>query len=146
MTDINILFLVSRVILRLAILPFNSPTNLLKVIAQGTESLKVFEASSDIIITSMSDFEITRCDADLPPHMGQRIHKSPLLEPLQAWGKTAENFWQANMTSPRKGSTWDALSCRTLLWRSLAGEKRSVVGEWLRQQVITSLSEGFEYF
>ena len=43
------------------------------------------------------------------------------------------------MTWPERTQTWDAITSRLLLWRSIA--EGSTVGEWARRQVIENLQK-----
>jgi nucleolar pre-ribosomal-associated protein 1 len=74
------------------------------------------------------------------------LHGAPdLLEPMseqdpvQVWGEGVEALWRITMTLESKTPTWDALTCRLLLWRAIVGEDGSAVGEWARKEVVRNL-------
>lgn len=58
---------------------------------------------------------------------------------LRVWGSGVEALWRASMNSAEKLTTWDALSCRMLLWRALVGEEEGQVGEWVRKELMRAL-------
>jgi nucleolar pre-ribosomal-associated protein 1 len=60
-------------------------------------------------------------------------------DPVKQWGEGVEALWRITMTLENKIPAWDALTCRLLLWRSIAGEDGSSVGEWARREVVRNL-------
>ncbi|PPR04905.1 hypothetical protein CVT24_007149 [Panaeolus cyanescens] len=86
------------------------------------------------------------------PHRSNTIHQriqvddhevSPTaLQPkLVAWGTNLELLWQACMLTTQSKDTWDALTPRLLLWRSLIGEQNTAIGEWARKEVVGNVKK-----
>jgi len=58
---------------------------------------------------------------------------------LVLWGKVIVTLWRTAMGFNIKPSSWDRLTLRLLIWRSIAGEEGATEGEWARQEVIRNL-------
>ena len=58
---------------------------------------------------------------------------------LALWGKVVVTLWRVVMGFDIKPSSWDRLTLRLLIWRSIAGEKGATEGEWARQEVVRNL-------
>jgi len=76
----------------------------------------------------------------LPPHPAPRLFDVPDTHFIEVWGECVEALWRIAMTRDAKCEGWDELTCRLLVWRSIAGENRSVVGEWARKEVLRNLN------
>lgn len=135
-SDINQLLLISRVMLRIAILPFDSPNNLVATVVHAARSLRSCE--DNLQYTLIEDEVANKSEQNLPPHTSQHIHTLYSLPPFTAWGKTVENLWQVSMACTDRNPSWNDLSCRLLFWRSIAGSHQSPAGEWLRQEILAT--------
>jgi nucleolar pre-ribosomal-associated protein 1 len=78
-------------------------------------------------------------DGDRDPQLFHRAHglyNNPEKESVQVWGRAVESLWRVTMTSEHKKRSWDELTCRMLIWRSIAGEESSDICEWTRREVV----------
>lgn len=74
------------------------------------------------------------------PHGAFRLHDVPQLSDsalCEAQGDVIEQLWRVSMlvSVGEKLPAWDELSSLLLVWRACVGE-RSVVGEWVRREVV----------
>ncbi|KAH9931396.1 ribosome 60S biogenesis N-terminal-domain-containing protein [Amylocystis lapponica] len=76
----------------------------------------------------------------LPPHSASRLYEVPDADSIQVWGKCVETLWHISMTTNEMCPEWDELTARLLVWRSIAGAERCLVGEWARKEVLRNLS------
>lgn len=75
-----------------------------------------------------------------PPHDASRLSNTLTInDPLQTWGKTVEKLWYITMILDRKPRVWETLTNRLLVWRGIAGEEASPIGEWARKETIRML-------
>ncbi|TDL17669.1 hypothetical protein BD410DRAFT_754176 [Rickenella mellea] len=148
--DIDSLRLFSRVLLRLALLPFPPPRSISLTLQSAVHALEAFEAKSDLPIPSalhfFPDSAAEEGNASQPPHGSYGLHQVTSTKGdddlLRAWGDCVERLWQVAMVCNEKDAAWDALSCRLLVWRALVGEGGTEVGEWARKEVVRCLGAG----
>lgn len=79
-----------------------------------------------------------------PPHGAFRLHEVPQLSDsalCEAQGDVIEQLWRVSMLMrvEKKLPAWDELSSLLLVWRARVGE-RSVVGEWVRREVVRNMT------
>jgi len=131
--------LVAPSILRLGLLPGPLTPHLSALLTKAAGCLRKLEGSIDIATYTQSTSE-PRHNHAIPPHKAQGLHEPPTFRhPLQLWGKSVEALWRVSMLLEEKHPTWDGLSCRLLVWRSIVGERGSLVGEWARRETIRNL-------
>jgi len=63
---------------------------------------------------------------------------------LALWGKIIATLWRVIMGFNVKPSSWDGLTLRLLVWRSIAGERGTTEGEWARREVVCSLRSTYD--
>ncbi|KAI0938875.1 hypothetical protein AcW1_004074 [Taiwanofungus camphoratus] len=76
----------------------------------------------------------------MPPHHAPRLFDIPEPNSIDIWGSCVEALWRVSMTQERKFAEWDELTCRLLIWRSIAGKDGSAAGEWARREVVKNLA------
>ncbi|KAJ7644108.1 ribosome 60S biogenesis N-terminal-domain-containing protein [Roridomyces roridus] len=130
-----VLPIAAPVVLRLGALPGPCPSTFAELLDSCLKGLVLLETHLDISQTSI----LPSVASDLPPHGGEDLQAAADRDPLLTWGTSVECFWQASMTLPGKSLVWDALTSRLLVWRSIVGEERSVVGEWARKLTVKNL-------
>lgn len=129
------------VILRLSAIPGPSPHGLLELLDYSFKGVELLEAQLDIPrsrspgLRGLGNAPL-QCMA---PHSGEDLHVVSDYDLLQTWGKSVEYLWQVAMTLSVKPSVWDPLTSRLLVWRSVAGEQGSAVGEWARMVTVQNL-------
>lgn len=101
--------------------------DLLRVVNIALKSLKVLE--NDLWIPDDSEV----FGADLP------FENSPEENPLILWGKVVVRLWQVVMGYGTKPTTWDGLTLRLVIWRSIAGERATPEGEWARREAVNNI-------
>jgi hypothetical protein len=57
----------------------------------------------------------------------------------ETWSNIVVQLWRVSMMLPNAGVAWESLTSRLLYWRSVSRQYGGV-GEWVRQQVVYSLS------
>ncbi|KAL7281927.1 hypothetical protein ACG7TL_003394 [Trametes sanguinea] len=132
------------VLLRLAVLPGSHTSHTPALLARGVHWLQEMEADVAIPATgrlpSIVDVDHDKKSA-VHLHRSQHLfHPAPQVS-TELWGDCVESLWRVSMTLPHKTAEWDALSSRLLVWRSIAGTRRTEAGEWARRQVLENLRE-----
>lgn len=142
-SDLNLMNLLCRVILRLSLLPYPPATAIDRTIVSATAKLQKMEAPIDVATASTSALTLflssekqQKSEAPHAPHEVSRVTEDPLL----LWGACVEALWRSAMQLEAKCAAWDALSARILLWRSIVGAEGSQAGEWARKQASAALS------
>ncbi|KAI9059024.1 hypothetical protein FKP32DRAFT_1761266 [Trametes sanguinea] len=132
------------VILRLAVLPGNPCSHTPALLARGVHWLREMEAEV-AIPTSDQLPPILDVDRDKKPtvhrHRSQHLFDPAPQVSTELWGECVESLWRVSMALPHKTAEWDALSSRLLIWRSIAGTRRTEAGEWARREVLENLRE-----
>ena len=135
--DIKLLRLLTRSMSRLTA---NSTTSSLaglsNVLDVATDRLVVAETSLDC---SLHEWSLSMNSCVLPPHSSHGLHRFSFESELDSWGHAVEDLWKASMTSEVKGTAWDRLTPRLLVWRATVGERSSPVGEWARREMLSML-------
>lgn len=109
------------------------------LLTQALKGLEKFETSQDISLELNKTSSPEESARSLPPHGAHGLHElGGSTDLVRAWGESVEMLWRVGMTFDDKPSTWDALSNRLLIWRSVAGME-CTVGEWARKEVIHNL-------
>lgn len=131
------LHLATQVILRLSMLPGPSVPNLPRLLSKSLVWLDRLE--HDIAFSTLTPSSANN-SSTLAPFSSYALHEQPILESSEAWGSAVEALWHISMTLSEKGtSSWDELTSRTLIWRSMAKQDDCKVGEWVRGQVIQNI-------
>ncbi|KIL65208.1 hypothetical protein M378DRAFT_162474 [Amanita muscaria Koide BX008] len=115
-----------------------TPAALSALLDSALGALAMIEVTLDVPVEA----EVAPCDLTLPPHSAVSLH-DPAQEdslPISVWGRSVEMLWQTAMNLDSKPISWDALTIRILLWRSIVGAEKSVVGEWARTSVVRSIA------
>ncbi|KAJ7675860.1 ribosome 60S biogenesis N-terminal-domain-containing protein [Mycena polygramma] len=126
------------VILRLSALPGPSPHALSELLDYSLNGVELLETHLDISHSQTTGLRNAQL-LGVPPHSGEELQVVGDYDPLLAWGRSVEYLWQASMTLSERPSVWDALTSRLLVWRSVAGEEGSVVGEWARTATVQNI-------
>ncbi|RDB20241.1 Uncharacterized protein C14G10.02 [Hypsizygus marmoreus] len=126
-------------LLRLSLLPGPPIPGLPILLNDALKCLLSLEASTIIPPTSIQVSPLHHpCT---PLYRAHEIHEAfPCEDSLQIWGTAVESLWRVTMTLEEKPPAWDAITCRTLLWRALVGVDGSTLGEWTRTQVICNMA------
>ncbi|PCH41704.1 hypothetical protein WOLCODRAFT_101082 [Wolfiporia cocos MD-104 SS10] len=124
-------------VLRLSLLPGAPVSRLPRIIARGVGFLQSLEA--DVHVSSGQ--LLGSSGASLAPHSARGLFDAPDADAVRDWGACVEALWRATMAidAPSVCAEWDDLTPRLLVWRAIAGEKESTVGEWARREVVRSL-------
>lgn len=120
--------------LRLALLA-HEDVDLQPLIISSVSKLRELEVT---ILIPQSPLQISACVSG-PFHYAKSLHDLPEEDPMQTWGKAVEFLWRISMKSGNSGSSWNELSSRILLWRSIVGEEGSEISEWARREVVNNL-------
>ncbi|KAF7346277.1 hypothetical protein MSAN_01854900 [Mycena sanguinolenta] len=134
----GILASIAPVIWRLAALPGPSAHSLRELLGFSSDGLQLLETHLDLP-RSRTRGLMSGSVPCMPPHSGEELHVTGDYSPLLTWGQSVEYLWQASMTLSDPPPVWDALTSRLLVWRSIAGEKGSPVGEWARILTVQNL-------
>ncbi|KAJ6512246.1 ribosome 60S biogenesis N-terminal-domain-containing protein [Mycena vitilis] len=126
------------VILRLSALLGPSPHALSELLDCTLNGVELLETHLDIPRSQVTGLRSAQL-LGVPPHSGEELQVVGDYDPLLAWGRSVEYLWQASMTLSERPSVWDALTSRLLVWRSVAGEEGSVVGEWARTATVQNI-------
>lgn len=121
------------VILRLGVMaPEDDGTSLLV----DTALMELKQLETTIVVPgNMND------DGNLEPqpfHYAQGLYEIPEREPVQVWGRAVETLWRVAMSCEKKNPSWDELTYRLLVWRSIAGEES--VREWTRREAVMMMN------
>lgn len=101
--------------------------DLLRVVDLALKSLNVLENNLRI-----------QCDPeDLRPNLRPGGFSGE--NPLALWGKVVVTLWQVVMGFSTKPTSWDGLTPRLVVWRSIAGERGALEAEWARREAIRNL-------
>ncbi|KIK54460.1 hypothetical protein GYMLUDRAFT_1022449 [Collybiopsis luxurians FD-317 M1] len=131
--------LLSGIVLRLALLPGRALVQMPTLLSRCVDMIK--EREIPVSITTLPvDFE----PLFKAPHGAFRLHEVPQLSSTvlcASHGESIEQLWRVAMMvdEEKKLPAWDELTSILLIWRAWIGE-RSVEGEWVRKQVIRSIS------
>ena len=127
------------VALRLSLLPGLPIPHMPLLIGRLLQLLKSFEKEVILPISHRKERSAVRSWTS-PPHGAHGLFESTgNHDPLEVWGDGVEALWRVTMSLESKIPTWDALTCRLLLWRAIVGEDSSAVGEWARREVVRNL-------
>lgn len=127
------------VALRLSLCPGLPCRHLVSLVNRLLIFLKRFEKQTELPVSYRMDVYRARSPLS-PPHGALGLHDTPSCDDrVQMWGYAVEALWRMTMTFETKTSTWDALTCRLLLWRAIVGEDASAIGEWARREVVRIL-------
>ncbi|KAF9040788.1 ribosome 60S biogenesis N-terminal-domain-containing protein [Panaeolus papilionaceus] len=149
------------VVLRLASLSApqtgrQQPEELPALLKLATDQLQKLESSVSTAVPETFSSAALKALKDRfvqqPPHRSHTIHQriqiedeevSPTaLQPnLVAWGTMLELLWQTCMMTTQTNATWDELTPRLLLWRTLIGEGNTSAGEWARKEVVGNVKQ-----
>ncbi|KAJ6508841.1 ribosome 60S biogenesis N-terminal-domain-containing protein [Mycena sanguinolenta] len=134
----GILASAAPVIWRLAALPGTPAHSLCELLASSLDALKLFETQLDLP-RSRTRGLMSGSVPCMPPHSGEELHVMGDYSLLLTWGQSVEYLWQASMTLSDRPPVWDVLTSRLLVWKSIAGEEGSPVGEWARILTLQNL-------
>ncbi|KIJ58791.1 hypothetical protein HYDPIDRAFT_119198 [Hydnomerulius pinastri MD-312] len=124
--DTSILNQSALVILRLSLVPGISHHSLGLVLEHAVEYLKQLEPC----------INLRNC---LAPRRDSRPLSSPPHHPLRMWGEIVEGLWRVSMTLEDRTRAWDVLMQRLLIWRSIVGDEKCPIGEWVRRETVRIL-------
>ncbi|KAA1478653.1 hypothetical protein DENSPDRAFT_692792 [Dentipellis sp. KUC8613] len=132
--------LIARAILRLSLLPGSPVPNFARLLSKIVALLSRFE---DGVLSP--PYRIRRDSTTLAGslHNSYTLHRDDEADPVQAWGEAVEAVWRVAMNSDSKDTTWDEMTPRALLWRSIIGEDNRL-GEWMRKEVVYNLEHRSE--
>jgi nucleolar pre-ribosomal-associated protein 1 len=130
-SDIGILHLVTRILLRLCLLPGERIPNIEELLT------KIVQIMPEMVGDDLQLDEETKMEPQIP-HTAFRLHEKESPNSARAWGETIEGLWRVSMTLDNKIPAWDYLTARLLFWRSVQKEE-SLIGEWARQEVVRAL-------
>jgi len=114
------------IISRLQVVSPGDP-DLLRVVDLALKSLNVLENN----IRIQGDSEDQK--------LNLRSENSPGENHLALWGKVVVTLWRVVMGFSTKPTSWDGLTLRLVIWRSIAGERGAPEGEWARREAIRNL-------
>ncbi|CAK5281477.1 unnamed protein product [Mycena citricolor] len=129
----TVLATIAPVILRLSSLPGNPPHSLREVLDLAVQGIQSLERDIPLHGGCLN----TLLNAESAPCRAEDLHRVPEMDCLTAWGFSLECLWQASMCLPQKSTAWDELTPRLLVWRSMVGLERCVVGEWARKMTVS---------
>ncbi|KAL5508633.1 hypothetical protein ACEPAH_6252 [Sanghuangporus vaninii] len=134
-SDIGLLRLISRVQLRLNNERLSDGA-LRNAMDLGLERLRAFEDSHGVPMSVCLPCTENTKRQLLPPHPNVGLHQPVFENNLETWGRAVENMWSVSLRNGADGPAWDQLTSRLLLWRALAGDMKSPLGEWARTQTL----------
>ncbi|KAI8984871.1 ribosome 60S biogenesis N-terminal-domain-containing protein [Trametes punicea] len=132
------------VMLMLALVPGLATPHTPALLACGVDWLQKMESEVSI---PTSGYLPEALDVDQDKKPAIKVHRSQqLFDPvppvsIELWGECVESLWRISTTLPNKMAEWDALSSRLLIWRSIAGARKTEMGEWVRREVLANLRE-----
>ncbi|KAI0717490.1 hypothetical protein C8T65DRAFT_111220 [Cerioporus squamosus] len=130
------------VLLRVSLLPGTPPTHTPALLARSLHWLTELEKDVPIPTSGTVTPPFQPEGEDKPPialHRSQHLFDAPPAPSIQAWGERVEALWRVSMAWPERTQTWDAITSRLLMWRSIVGEEGSPLGEWARREVVGNL-------
>ena len=127
------------VLLRLSLLPGAPVAHIPAMLAHSLHWIAEFERDIPVPPPGSILPSLRRGDRNqsVTLHRSQQLFDPPPSLSIETWGECIEALWRVSMTWPERTQTWDAITSRLLLWRSIA--EGSTVGEWARRQVIENL-------
>ncbi|GBE85449.1 hypothetical protein SCP_0706360 [Sparassis crispa] len=128
-------------LLRLSLLPGPPSSHIRLLIARCLSWIKAIESEVEFPPSGRLTRSLSHAEhAQVPsaPHYSRGLFEKPVCSSLRIWGDAVETLWRVSMTLEEKTGEWDELTCRLLIWRSMAGEGSSV-GEWARREVLRNL-------
>lgn len=133
------LLLISAVLARI-VSSIGIPQNAIgEVLSSAVSALEGFENSTQCLTPELDDsLELNNFVAQ-PPHRGHEVFQSHKKDELWTWGRTVELLWQVSIRCGVRHN-WSNLTYRLLVWRSIAGRRRSPIGEWARAQTMQCVS------
>ncbi|KAF5371676.1 hypothetical protein D9758_003519 [Tetrapyrgos nigripes] len=135
MFDLGMLHLVTRVMLRLCLLPGKHTPNIEELLTKVVQVMPEVDMDGNNLQADEETKMEPQCQ---PPHTAFRLHEKQSLNAGRAWGEAIEALWRISMILDKKTSAWDYLTARLLVWRSIRRDSESV-GEWARREVVRSL-------
>ncbi|KZT00261.1 uncharacterized protein LAESUDRAFT_688308 [Laetiporus sulphureus 93-53] len=137
-----ILYHAAPAVLRLSFIPCPPTPSIDRLITRCV--LRLRDLEKDLTISHLGALSrtrdnVSRSSTRLPPHPAHGLFGQIGSDPLEEWGECLETLWRATMSQGRSCTAWNELTPRLLIWRALAGEEKSKVGEWARRQVIANL-------
>ncbi|KIO12008.1 hypothetical protein M404DRAFT_994067 [Pisolithus tinctorius Marx 270] len=136
--DIGTLSQIAAVVLRLSLLEGTAKHYLEQVLGHAVTYLKKVESQTRLhtpIQPETAFFSPPKIAN--PPHGAQGLHLIPTVtDPFGAWGLAVEALWRAGMVLDHRAPEWDILTSRLLIWRGVAGDDGSQLGEWVRKESI----------
>ncbi|KAF8994562.1 ribosome 60S biogenesis N-terminal-domain-containing protein [Cyathus striatus] len=119
--------LIVPLILRLSLLPGPSLLGLSSLLDEAVKLLEGLEVK--VSIPRVTERVKVRSGLlPCPPHRAHGLHELPHVEDhLQLWGSSVEMLWRA------------AMGMHIIVWRAIAGEDMSRVGEWARAEIIRNI-------
>lgn len=140
--DLVLLRIVSRAMARLDSGKLYSSSNALRALELALERLRAFETSSSITLDSTTTkIHSNLIQESLPPHRSSELHQLTFENVPEAWGRIVESLFSFSMKHNLRGSAWDQVSSRLLIWRASCGEFESPLGEWVRKQAVLCLDD-----
>lgn len=130
------------ILLRLSLLAGRSDCHMKDLLGQALHRLRLME---DAIEFNSSRTLPIFARSDKPQPHARPLHRSrnlfviPEQHDIRAWGESVEALWRVSMGMEEKIECWDELTARLLIWRCIAGDDGSPVGEWARKQAVCML-------
>ncbi|PFH47812.1 hypothetical protein AMATHDRAFT_6373 [Amanita thiersii Skay4041] len=137
----SLLVLITPIILKLSSLSGPDSSNLSNLLNKMLQILTKMEQGIDFPTKNLSIQTRMECPPfTLPPYTAGKLHEAQELNSLlHVWGCSIELLWQAAMNLASKPTSWDGLTIRLLLWRSIVGAEQSTIGEWARTCVLENI-------
>ncbi|KAE9398377.1 hypothetical protein BT96DRAFT_994998 [Gymnopus androsaceus JB14] len=133
--------LLTGIVLRLALLSGPSLPQIPKLLSRCVYVVR--DQNMALLTTTLPSLPISSEPIFTAPHGAFRLHEAPKLSDgalFEAQGDVIERLWRVSMLVDLKQKlpAWDELSSLLLVWRACVGE-RSVVGEWVRREVVRNM-------
>ncbi|EJD00768.1 uncharacterized protein FOMMEDRAFT_169024 [Fomitiporia mediterranea MF3/22] len=138
--DVVLLRLITRAMARVTTEGLSHYPGTSYALESALTSLQKFEDSDDVSLPTGSGYRGSSRQVGLLPHRSFGLHQPIFQSDIETWGKTVESLWSMSLRHDIRGPVWDQLSSRILLWRAIAGERETPVGEWARRQSVDCLS------
>ncbi|KAI6044064.1 ribosome 60S biogenesis N-terminal-domain-containing protein [Pisolithus marmoratus] len=135
--DMGTLCQIAAVVLRLSLMEGTTKHYLQPVLRHAVTYLKILESRTQLCTPVQPVASFSRPELANPPHGAQGLHIIPTItDPFGAWGEVVEALWRVSMGLDARGPEWDILTSRLLIWRGIAGDDGSQLGEWVRKESI----------
>ena len=139
--DLDLLMVIARATLRLSLSTVQDTRDVHAIVQSLLERLIYCESNLHVPLSGQTDKPRLASTAHGAPHRRGHLYEigGHNSTPIDTWGTIIELLWSVTMNGDSASDTWNALTCRLLVWRTM--NHGSDAGEWARREVVQAVSQ-----